>query len=76
MTQDPFHNPGFRRVPRRIKSSQREVLTLEFHNEPDVFYVNRPPMRGMWWLGNVTYSVSGPFPLDDHRFELVTPTSW
>ncbi len=68
MTQDPFYNPGFRNVHRRIKASRREVPTMEFHNEPGVFYVR----HGRSGDG---YAVSGPFPLDDARFELATPTS-
>ena len=46
-----------------LRSSQRELRTIEYGTEPGVFYIVHPGPCTVAGL-----PVSGPFPLDDPRF--------
>lgn len=54
---------GRRVVWRKVVSSDRDVRTIEFESEPDVFYIHRRASPGGDRLG-------GPFQKDDNRFAI------
>lgn len=57
-----YNKLGFRKGKIVLAKSQREVLILEYKDEPGVFYIN-------WGGRQNSHRVSGPFRFDDPRFQ-------